>query len=86
MTKRNNHAAAQGPLPLREASFEILGLYLDTHLCAPHPPRGLEGTSFLSYDLGVASASFNIHGSPTGGVQSSSPHLTDEKTEAKRDK
>lgn len=40
MTKRNKHTAAQGPLPLREASLEILGLDLETHLCAPHPPEG----------------------------------------------
>lgn len=51
MTKRINHTSAQGPPPLKEASFEILGLCLGTHLCAPRPP---EGTSFLSYDLGVA--------------------------------
>ena len=40
MTTRDNHTAAQGPLPLREASFEILGLYLGTHLCAPHLAEG----------------------------------------------
>ena len=43
MTKRINHTAAQGPLPLKEASFEILGLCLGTHLCAPSPAEGWRG-------------------------------------------
>ena len=43
MTKRINHTAAQGPLLLKEASFEILGLCLGTHLCAPSPAEGWRG-------------------------------------------
>ena len=43
MTKRINNTAAQGPLLLKEASFEILGLCLGTHLCAPSPAEGWRG-------------------------------------------
>lgn len=37
ITKQGKHTAAQGLLPLREVSFEILDLCFEWQLCAPHP-------------------------------------------------
>lgn len=45
ITKRNHPAGAQGSLPLRAASFEILDYCFGTHLPAPHPVK--IGGSFL---------------------------------------